>query len=202
MNTPDIQLPSTVDASPTAMVTAIPRMMAVAENSDDPRELRECGALAKGMKATAKALGIAELHAKFPSWIEETALRRLSLMKTPPKEHRPDGTFVSNPNEGPLTGAERVRLHEANSRERHRDLPAEEFERTKAESLAMNTPAKPHVFHNSGENEWYTPAHIVEAARACMGGIDLDPATSAKAQETVKAEAFYTIGDDALALSW
>ena len=35
-----------------------------------------------------------------------------------------------------------------------------------------------------------------------MGGIDLDPASSAKAQETVKAGAYMTAADDGLDVVW
>ena len=59
-----------------------------------------------------------------------------------------------------------------------------------------------HVSHNSGESEWYTPPAIVEAVREALGGITLDPASSAKAQETVRAEMFYTAEDDGLAQPW
>lgn len=42
--------------------------------------------------------------------------------------------------------------------------------------------------HSSASNEHYTPPKIVEAARALLGGrIDLDPASSAKAQKMVRA---------------
>ena len=56
---------------------------------------------------------------------------------------------------------------------------------------------------SSETNEWYTPARYVEAVRALYGGsIDLDPATCAKANETVQASQIFTLGDDALRHDW
>ena len=53
-----------------------------------------------------------------------------------------------------------------------------------------------------GENEWYTPAEYIEAARDVMGGIDLDPASCEIAQRTVKATKYFTEDDDGLTKNW
>jgi phage N-6-adenine-methyltransferase len=63
-------------------------------------------------------------------------------------------------------------------------------------------PPANHRAEGTGENEWYTPERYLKAARAVMGGIDLDPATSEQAQLTVRAKRFYTIEDDGLTKPW
>lgn len=61
---------------------------------------------------------------------------------------------------------------------------------------------KPHVSNNSGNNEWYTPQYIIDAARKTMGKIDLDPASSDIANRTVRATTYYSKDDDGLSKPW
>ena len=63
-------------------------------------------------------------------------------------------------------------------------------------------PNKPHVVNNTGNNEWYTPAEYIEAARRVMGRINLDPATSEMANETVQANIYYDVECDGLNRRW
>ncbi len=54
----------------------------------------------------------------------------------------------------------------------------------------------------TGENEWYTPSKYIEMARKVLGGIDLDPASNAAAQEIVQAKVYFPKEQNGLAQVW
>lgn len=84
-------------------------------------------------------------------------------------------------------------------------LPGEvqqEIASSKPEKVIEKAKAHVHVAQNSGENEWYTPPGIIESARLVMGSIDLDPASSDIANNTVGARHYLTKEDDGLGVEW
>lgn len=55
---------------------------------------------------------------------------------------------------------------------------------------------------SSERHDWYTPKIYIDAVHEVMGGIDLDPASCAEANEIVKANEFYTEENNGLEQSW
>lgn len=51
-------------------------------------------------------------------------------------------------------------------------------------------------------NEWYTPKVYLDAVREVLGTIDVDPASSILAQQTVQALQYFSIVDCGLAVPW
>lgn len=75
-----------------------------------------------------------------------------------------------------------------------------DMEKVKNASQYIN-PAT-YINQTSGNQEYFTPPYVIEAARATMGGIDLDPASCAKANEIVRADKFFTKEDNGLSHQW
>jgi phage N-6-adenine-methyltransferase len=67
---------------------------------------------------------------------------------------------------------------------------------------AMLEAEENHRGEGTGNDEWYTPPQYIELARTVLGEIDLDPASCAKAQETVRAKQFFDKQHDGLSQEW
>lgn len=58
------------------------------------------------------------------------------------------------------------------------------------------------VLINTGESDWLSPLHIVDAANETLGGIDLDPCASLSHIDNVPARIKWTVSDDGLSRDW
>ena len=91
---------------------------------------------------------------------------------------------------------------EAQAVAKEADKEAAQAEKKAKKTKKDTGAADAHVANNTGNNEWYTPAEFVEAARGVLGAFDLDPASSEIANRTVQAAKIYTEDDDGLKQDW
>ena len=66
----------------------------------------------------------------------------------------------------------------------------------------LKTIAGPREASNSGDTEWFTPSSIADAAHRLIGGVDLDPASNALANDVVRASRYYDRQADGLRQPW
>lgn len=60
-----------------------------------------------------------------------------------------------------------------------------------------------HISFRRADRDFYSPDAVVDAARVLFGGtIDCDPASSAAANERIRASVFYSIREDGLSQPW
>lgn len=106
------------------------------------------------------------------------------------------------------TADENMNVRDAADYEDGEDEETEEWiKQTEKEILETAKQIKKENTHNhraqgTGENEWYTPQEYIYFAIQVMGGIDTDPASSALANEKIKAEQFFSLEDDGLNREW
>lgn len=113
------------------------------------------------------------------------------------------GSRTLPPNPPPTLDELKITKRESAEAQKLAALPEERFFALRQGETTRKEAFNPtHVGHNSGENEWYTPPALIEAARAVMGIIDCDPASSAIANRTVRAEVFFTRQQDGLVQEW
>jgi phage N-6-adenine-methyltransferase len=118
-----------------------------------------------------------------------------------PTKNGPRSRTVSVTDATELTGIAKQRVSDLKKRlaqpDRYRDrlLGA-------AYRAAMLEAEENHRGEGTGDDEWYTPPQYIELARTVLGEIDLDPASCAKAQETVRAKQFFDKQHDGLSQEW
>ena len=71
------------------------------------------------------------------------------------------------------------------------------------EPVLPEPPKEPsNPFLSKASDEWYTDSELADMGHELMGGIDLDPASSALANETIRATRYFTEDDNGLMQPW
>lgn len=162
--------------------------------------------LADAAKAYARARGLGREAQNYAAEIVLRSQRRLGEMLRDDPEV---GSGKPSTLEG--LGLTEKRSHRA---QRLAAIPAATFDAHIVNVLAAGEDAPPlaaaglvriangMTVVGSETNEWYTPAVYLDAARAVLGGFDLDPASCADGNQSVQAARYYSIDDDGLTQPW
>jgi phage N-6-adenine-methyltransferase len=97
--------------------------------------------------------------------------------------------------------ADRARKAAAMPEEKYEAKIHRQVDLAEAAASAIGKAAHPKS-ESTGEVEWYTPDEYLDLVRDVLGMIDLDPASSDRAQKIVKADKFFTIKTDGLTQEW
>ena len=193
-----------------ARISEATRALSAAKTLDDVLKIRDqAEAIRVYMKAASDSLDAANAAAAIKLRAERKAGEMLAVMeKQKPGEYQRSQDATVAPSLEELG----IKKDQSSRWQRKAAVAEETFEEYLASCEAdrrevtqaglLNVAKGCHVTANSGENEWYTPPDIIEAARDVMGGIDLDPASCELAQSNVKAKRFYTVDDDGLSKEW
>lgn len=142
-----------------------------------------------------------EAQADFVTWWDHHAAKAEGGDKKSIEYHRSrSGTVIAGENGLP----ERKIIH----RWRAKLSDPEKFESSyqtavsKYPKILEFAGADAHVGQNTGDPEWFTPKEYADAARAVLGQIDLDPASTRAANAVIQARVFYTRAQNGLSKEW
>lgn len=196
-----------------AACAALADAKAIDEVKNIRNEAEAMRAYARQAKNRTLELDAAEIRIRAERRVGELIAAQKSSVGLAPAGRKKIGS-TPDPITAPATLAEAgIDKHLADRARKLAALPPEKFERvvehwrerSEADSGRVSVDVLAplaHVSQNTGDNEWFTPREFIEPARKVLGGIDLDPASSAAANTVVKATTFYTKSDDGLTKTW
>ena len=187
------------------------QMLAECRTIQDAKQLAD---MAEAAKVYAKKAKLGDEAIAYANEIKIDALRLLGEMlkktgrargsRTVGGGGRSGGTVVVPPETAPTLADLNLTKKESAVAQRIAALPESKLEKLRTGELSIRqvVSTEAHVAKNTGDNEWYTPQEYIDLARSVMGGIDLDPASSAEANKVVGAKVFYDERANGLGRPW
>lgn len=144
-------------------------------------------------------LKIEELR-KFKKWWDSN-VRSQGEVRKKKEENRGRG-FLSVGEAQDFTGMQQQRVSDVGKRLAKPDKFREHMLGAEYRAASLEGADNVRGTTGTGENEWYTPSELLDAARDVLGEIDLDPASSDAAQNKVQAKRYFTEEQNGLEQEW